>query len=166
MSDRVVALRRAVLMAGAVALAAGCHGKTLPAVGAATAPAAPAGRAPQSPASADGAPAFVGRWAVTAATCSRQAWVLTADTLSSPSVLSCSFQGVEPTDAGYMVDSQCMVGKARAAGRLVFRLTGRGQNRALTLSGGPFSEPMALVRCPDAAGQQLQAASGGTTRGG
>ena len=116
-----------------------------------------------APRPADGTPAFVGRWAATPAACATRAWVLTSDALRSPSVLACSFDQVSQTDAGYTVDGVCAVGKARAPGRLVFTLTGRGEARSLTVNGGPFTEPVALAHCPSPV--TLQSAAG-TEQGG
>ena len=68
---------------------------------------------------------------------------------SSPSALSCELTKAKPTSAGYTVYGVCMVGKAAQPTRLIFTLTGSSTSRSLTLSGGPFLEPMALARCPD-----------------
>ncbi len=161
MSVSVAFVRRSTLALALVALsvgAAACHGKPEPPIGA-----APAERAPLKISSATGPFAFIGRWAATASACGRQSWTLASDALRSPSALSCSFDKVIPTDAGYMVYGVCEVGKAKAPGTLMFTMTGRGATRSLTLSGGPFNEPVALARCPsggegpDAGG--LQAAS-------
>jgi hypothetical protein len=148
MTRPVVATRRLILTALLLTTAA-CHRPAEPPLGAGVAE-----RAPPHPASAAGPPAFVGRWAVARAACARQPWVLTSDQLRSPSVLSCSFDKVNPTDAGYTIYSVCTVGKAQAPGRLVFTLTGQGSTRSLTVNGGPFTEPMALARCPETAAAQ------------
>ena len=55
------------------------------------------------------------------------------------------------------MDSVCTVGKAREPGHLDFTLTGKGAGRSLTVSGGPFNEPMGLVACPPAGGLDAQA---------
>ena len=111
--------------------------------------AAPAERAPaRTAAEIAGPPLYVGRWAVSTAACSERGWELTPNRLTSPSALSCQFFKTEPTSAGYTVYSTCMVGKASQPMRLVFTLTSK--NRALTMTGGPFSEPVALSRCPGA----------------
>jgi hypothetical protein len=159
MTFSVVAARRPALLLALLALfapTAACHRPTAPpiAVHAAERAAPPA----------DGTLGFVGRWAATPAACATRAWVLTADALRSPSVLACSFDQVSPTDAGYTVDGVCAVGKARAPGRLVFTLTGRGEARSLTVNGGPFTEPVALAHCPDPA--TLQSAAAGSAQGG
>jgi hypothetical protein len=128
----------------------------------ASAPAPP----PQS-APVDGKPAFAGRWAPAASACLHDAWSMTTAGMNTPGELSCAFDRVQPTDAGYTVAAVCAVGKAKAPGRLVLTLSGKGPSRSLTVNGGPFSEPVALVRCPgEATPAQLQAASTSASSGG
>jgi hypothetical protein len=111
--------------------------------------AAAAASPPPSAAALAGPYGYVGRWAPAASACAQEAWQFTSDAMVSPGVLSCSFDKVSPTDAGYTAVGVCQVGKAKAPGRLVLTLTGQGASRSLTLNGGPFPEPVALVRCPD-----------------
>jgi len=109
--------------------------------------AAPAERAPPLTASvAAGPPLFVGRWAPSKRSCANRGWDLTATSLKSPGALSCQFSKPEPTSAGYTLDAVCSVGKAIQPTRLIFTFTSKG--KSLTLSGGPFTEPIALSRCP------------------
>ncbi len=96
-----------------------------------------------------GPPGYVGRWAPSASACTKDGWSFTTAGMESPGVLSCSFDKINPTDAGYTAVGVCTVGKAKAPGRLVMTLTGRGPSRSLTLNGGPFTEPVALARCPE-----------------
>ncbi len=136
-------MRRLVLLALAAAGLCACQ-REEPPLGA-----APAERMPAvSAATAAGPPAFVGRWAVSRGACGERSWTLTAASLASPSALSCQFFKSVRTSAGYTVYSTCAIGKATQPMRLVFTLTGAGAERALTLSGGPFTEPVALTRCP------------------
>ena len=109
---------------------------------------------------------FVGHWAATKTGCAREPWVFTAGGLSSPDVLSCTFGKINPTDAGYSVTAICAVGNAWAPGQLLFTMTGAGAARSLTMSGGPFSEPVALERCAAKPPLQVQAASSVASRGG
>ena len=101
------------------------------------------------PTSSNAAPRFVGRWAAAASACGHEAWRIDAAQLQSPGALSCSFGRVHTTDAGYTADGMCSVGKAAAPGRLVFTLTGPQRMNGLTINGGPFDEPIGLVRCPE-----------------
>ena len=96
----------------------------------------------------DGQPAFVGRWAASAADCGRTAWTMTAARLQSPGALACSVSQVTPTMAGYTAYSGCSTGGADMPGRVVMTLSGGPPPAALTLTGGPFAEPVSLVRCP------------------
>lgn len=140
----VPAKRRRIPLAllGAAALGA-CNQHHLPPIGA-----APAERAPAPTlAEAAGPPLFVGRWAASTAACASRAWDLTPTSLKSPSALTCEFFKDERTSAGYTVYSTCKVGKASQPVRLVLTLTGSGATRSLTLTGGPFTEPVALSRC-------------------
>ena len=136
-------MRRWMMLAwmGAAVLAA-CSRHPEPPIGAAPAEREP----PQAALAAAGPPLYVGHWAVSRNVCSEPGWDLTAASLQSPSALSCVFAKVEPTTAGYTVYGACTVGKASQPTRLVFTLTSQG--KSLTLSGGPFSEPIALSRCP------------------
>jgi hypothetical protein len=140
------------LALAAAALLCACSQKPEPPIGS-----APAERAPPmtTGAAATGAPLFVGRWAASQDACATRGWDLTATSLRSPSALSCELTKARPTPAGYTVYGVCMVGKAAQPTRLIFTLTGPAANRSLTLTGGPFLEPMALAKCPDG----LQSAS-------
>ena len=121
-----------------------CSRQSEPPIGAAPAERAP----PRTAAELAGPPQFVGRWAASETACSTRSWSLTASNLTSPSALTCELFKAERTSAGYVVNSTCKVGKASQPMRLVFTLTGSGPNRSLTLTGGPFTEPLALSRCP------------------
>ena len=148
MSDGVPATRRLapLALAAVAALLCACSKESqLPPIGA-----APAERAPPLTTSAPaGAPLFVGRWAATQNACSTKGWDLTATSLRSPSALNCDLTKARPTSAGYTVYAVCTVGKAAQPTRLIFTLTGPAANRSLTLTGGPFLEPMALAKCPN-----------------
>ena len=111
--------------------------------------ASPAERSPSlAAAAAVGPPLFVGRWAASRSACSTHGWELTATSLTSPNALNCELTKARPTSAGYTVYAVCKVGKAAQPTRLVFTLTGPSTDRSLTLTGGPFLEPMALAHCP------------------
>jgi hypothetical protein len=141
--------RQALLALAATAMLGACGQRHLPPIGA-----APAERAPeQTAAEAAGPPLFVGRWAASATACDSRVWELTATRLTSPSALSCQLLKAERSSAGYSVNGMCTVGKASQPMRLIFTLTGSG--RSLTMTGGPFTEPVALARCS----QDLEAAS-------
>ena len=111
---------------------------------------------PTPTATGAGPPDFVGQWAPSPAACGQETWSFTAARMDSPSALSCAFDRVDSSDAGYTAIGVCTVGRAKAPGRLVFTMTGDGASRSLTMNGGPFPEPVALVRCPDKKTQVAQ----------
>lgn len=147
----VFTMRRPALALAVMALLAACGQRSLPPIGASPAERAPA----QTAAEAAGPPLFVGRWAASTTACVARGWELTSTSLVSPSALTCRLFKAEPTSAGYTVYSTCMVGKASEPMRLVVTLSGSGKTRSLTLTGGPFVEPVALSHCP----RPLEAAS-------
>ena len=146
MSCSVPPKRRPALTACAVAMLLCACSRPEPPIGAAPAERAPAPTA----AMAAGPPLFVGRWAASKSACATRGWELTARSLKSPSALTCELFKAERTSAGYTVYSTCLVGKASEPMRLVFTLTGSGETRSLTMTGGPFTEPLALSRCSGA----------------
>ena len=139
-------MRRPALALAATAMLAACGQRSLPPIGAAPAERTP----PRSAAELAGPPQFVGRWAASTTACSGRGWTLTASSLTSPTALTCELFKAERTSAGYVVNSSCKVGKASQPMRLVFTLTGSGATRSLTMTGGPFTEPMALAQCSEA----------------
>ncbi len=137
-------MRRRLLIAWLATAGLCACGQNEPPLGA-----APAERNPPMTAAAPaGKPLFVGRWAASRAACADHGWEITAASLKSPSALSCEIAKAEPTSAGYTIYATCTVGKAIQPSRLVFTFSGPSGNQALTLTGGPFTEPMALARCP------------------
>ncbi|HEX8232748.1 MAG TPA: hypothetical protein VF559_05320 [Caulobacteraceae bacterium] len=105
-----------------------------------------------SPAQAQGQPAFVGAWARTAAECAQRPWRLSSTHLAGPGGVDCSIDQLDASLAGYTAHSACTRGGVATPGRIVLTL-GPAGGRTLTLSEGPFREPVSLVRC---------AAGGGT----
>ncbi len=98
-----------------------------------------------------GPPAFIGRWGAESKGCDRDIWLIGSDGLRSPSELSCTFESIDTTSAGYIVSAMCRVGKAVQPSRIVFTMTGPAAAQSLTMTGGPFAEPVALSRCPSSA---------------
>jgi len=98
-------------------------------------------------AQAQGQPAFAGDWAVTAAECARHPWRLSVSHVASPAGVDCSIDQLDATLAGYTAHSTCTRDGVATPGRLVLTL-GPAGGRTLTVSEGPFREPVSLVRCP------------------
>lgn len=99
-----------------------------------------------------GPPAFVGRWAATRADCATNPWILTPTELDTPGQVHCSFAKISTASAGYGADVICKGPGAEQIGRITLTLTGQGTSRGMTLSGGPFTMPVALTQCPAASG--------------
>ena len=98
-----------------------------------------------------GPPAFIGRWGLETHGCDRDIWLIGSDGLRSPGGLACGFESIDSTSAGYIVGAMCRIGKAVQPTRIVFTITGPVTAQSLTMTGGPFAEPVALSRCPSSA---------------
>lgn len=99
-------------------------------------------------ASAEAAPRFVGRWAVSAVQCP-DALVLQARSLKA-SGSDCDFDKVEASSAGYTVDAECHSKTGPMPVRLVITTPNQARISLLTISGGPFKDGVPLQRCPAA----------------
>jgi hypothetical protein len=82
--------------------------------------------------------------------------------MRTPTALSCTFDKIIPSDAGYVVYGECEVGRAREPSTLMLTMTGRAAARSMTVSGGPFNDPVALAQCAPPAGAQAAASSAPT----
>jgi hypothetical protein len=72
---------------------------------------------------------------------------MTPDRLQSPGAVRCAVGTVTPTLAGYTLHSACSSGGADTPGRIVVTMNGGSPAQGMTLQGGPFAEPVSLVRC-------------------
>ena len=97
-------------------------------------------------ASAEGAPRFVGRWALTAAQCA-DAWVILSHSLKA-GASNCDFNKVEPSSAGYTMNAVCHEPGGPTPVRLIITAPNQARISLLTLSGGPFKDAVPLQRCP------------------
>jgi hypothetical protein len=95
-----------------------------------------------------GPPAFVGRWATTAADCGQRPWTLSPAELVAPSGMRCNLGKLSPGSAGYGADVVCKGAGPERLGRITLTMSGQGASRGLTLAGGPFTMPVALTSCP------------------
>jgi hypothetical protein len=95
-------------------------------------------------ASAETAPPFVGRW-TTAGQC-QTPMVIAARSLSDGAV-TCDFDRVEASSAGYSIATVCHAAGHSTPGRLLVMLPDPVHVTSLTLSGGPFSDAVAVQRC-------------------
>ena len=93
-----------------------------------------------------GTPFYVGRWAAEAGFCAAGAWVFTANTLSTAGEVSCTFNTVTPTAAGYTVQASCTAEAPPAP--FTLRLSYAQSAQELLVEGGPFAAAISLIRCP------------------
>jgi hypothetical protein len=102
---------------------------------------------PQAARPVDGKPAFVGVWAAARSECGHAAWTMTPQRLQSPATVRCAIGTATPTLAGYTLHSSCSSGGVDMPGRIVVTMNGGSPAQGMTLQGGPFTEPVSLVRC-------------------
>lgn len=90
-------------------------------------------------------PRYVGVWAHTAVGCDVPAWTFRPDGVSTQGEVSCSFNDVQLTDAGYAIQSAC-----HAEGETTqheIQLSFAESARAMMISGGPWDDAPSLVYC-------------------
>jgi hypothetical protein len=104
-----------------------------------TAPAAPLTPQP---------PSYVGRWAVSLAACQNGAWEFTRDRVGTAGEVSCQFDKVTPNPSGYAIEAQCVAQAPPELQSFTLAFTGVGPAETMTITGGPWSGPITLVRCP------------------
>ena len=97
-------------------------------------------------ASAENAPRFVGRWAMSAAQCA-DAWVIQAHSLKA-GASNCDFNKIDTNSAGYTMNALCHEPAGPTPVRLTITTPNQAQISQLTLSGGPFKDAVPLQRCP------------------
>lgn len=101
---------------------------------------------PAPPAAA--APSYEGRWAVSLAACQDGGWEFTKDRVGTAGEVSCEFERVTPTAAGYAIDAQCTAQAPPELKSFTLTFAGVGPAETMTVAGGPWGAPVALVRCP------------------
>jgi hypothetical protein len=106
-----------------------------------------ADRSAPPPASSENrdAPWYVGRWARSPDQCA-DPWVFSAWRLDGRSV-DCDFEKVEASQAGYAVSATCRSGGGLNPTRLSIVTPDQARVSTLTISGGPFTNAVALKRC-------------------
>lgn len=91
---------------------------------------------------------YVGRWAVSLAGCQAGAWDFRKDRLATAGEVACTFAKVAPTPAGYTVQAECVAQGPRQPQSFTLTFSGVGAAETMTVAGGPWTGPIALVRCP------------------
>lgn len=90
-------------------------------------------------------PRYVGLWGASDETCATTAWTITANSLTTPGDVSCSFDQVTEIPAGYDIQATCAAEGAPTQSRMQFSFAQSAQ--ALLIAGGPWAAPTALVHC-------------------
>lgn len=111
-------------------------------------PAAAAQPPAPPPAPTATAPSYEGRWAVSLAACQDGGWEFTKDRVGTAGEVSCEFQRVTPNATGYAIDAQCTAQAPPELKNFTLTFAGVGPAETMTVAGGPWSAPVALIRCP------------------
>jgi len=114
-------------------------------------PAVTAPSADQAPAAetAGATPRYVGRWASEPANCAAGAWTFEARRVATAGEVSCDFEKVSPTAAGYRVAAQCIAQAPPEPQTFTLTFEGPADAERMIVAGGPWSGPISLVRCGD-----------------
>lgn len=94
------------------------------------------------------APSYEGRWAVSLAACQDGGWEFTKDRVGTAGEVSCEFERVTPNSNGYAIDAQCTAQAPPELKSFTLTFAGVGPAETMTVAGGPWSAPVALIRCP------------------
>ena len=109
---------------------------------------APPPSAPSVPAAQPTLPSYVGRWAVSLAACQNGAWEFAKDKVGTAGEVSCQFDKVTPQASGYAIEAPCIAQAPPELQSFTLAFTGVGPAETMTITGGPWSGPINLVRCP------------------
>ena len=126
---------RHTLVAAAISALAACE-----------APPAPSDAQPAAaarPAAAE--PAYVGLWAVSEAVCADPAWRFSAHELATQGEVHCAFNRVTPRPGGYTIEAMCTAEAPPAPYEIGLEFN--EDQRAMSVSGGPWMSPTRLVWC-------------------
>lgn len=91
---------------------------------------------------------YVGRWAVSLAGCQNGAWEFAKDSVGAAGEVSCVFKKVTPGPSGYAVEAECTAQAPPELTSFTLAFSGVGPAERMTVAGGPWSGPVALIRCP------------------
>jgi hypothetical protein len=96
------------------------------------------------PAPSAGTPRFVGLWAASADGCSDPAWRFEAQRVTTQGEVSCTFNTVQMTSTGYLIQGTCTAEGPPAPQQI--QLSFAESARAMMVSGGPWT-PVGLTYC-------------------
>ena len=91
---------------------------------------------------------FVGRRAVSLAGCQAGSWDFQRDRLATAGEVACTFAKVTPTPAGYTIQAECVAQGPSQPQSFTLTFSGVGAAETMTVAGGPWTGPIALLRCP------------------
>lgn len=91
-----------------------------------------------------GADRFVGLWAASAEDCADPAWRFEARRVTTQGEVSCTFNDVQMTDTGYLIQATCTAEGPPAPQEI--QLSFAESARAMMVAGGPWS-PIGLTYC-------------------
>lgn len=112
-------------------------------------------------ASPDGAPAYLGRWARTAADCAERPFIFEMKRIEAPSGSWCDVSDWQTSPAGYSLTTVCHVREGGPTpGRLLVTVPDHAQGKTLTVEGGPLDRPLGLIRCQSTEAAALTGAAG------
>lgn len=111
--------------------------------GASSSAAVAAAAPPPSSAAAE----FVGVWAARPEDCARnQTWRFTPDRLAAPGGVNCAIEGAARAPQGWRLQASCNSQGVSRPSELDLATAAEAESD-MTLAGGPFGGPVALVRC-------------------
>lgn len=87
---------------------------------------------------------YVGRWAVNADNCVSHPWTFAKASLAAGDGTVCDIAGAERSPAGFSLPGICRRPDGDLPGRLLLTFAGVD---SMTLTGGPYRQPVTLVRC-------------------
>ncbi|HEY9236214.1 MULTISPECIES: hypothetical protein [Phenylobacterium] len=93
-------------------------------------------------------PDYVGHWAVSLAGCQAGGWDFRRDSVGTAGEVSCAFKKVTPTTEGYAIDAECTAQAPPELKSFTLVFSGVGPAETMTVAGGPWGSPVALIRCP------------------
>lgn len=95
-----------------------------------------------------GPPDYEGRWAASAELCADGAWEFRQDGVSTAGEVSCAFREVEPSASGYRIQAACTHEGSQSDSEIGLSMTDPAPPQSMTVTGGPWSGPVTLRRCP------------------
>ena len=77
------------------------------------------------------------------------AWMFEPGRVATAGEVSCDFTTVTPQAAGYQVSAKCLSEGTAEPQTFQLALAGAGAAQSMTVTGGPWTGPITLMRCPE-----------------